>query len=172
MPLVLMGDNLIDPSAEEHMLEIAQVRTRVKGPVIAPGDVEYDAARTVFVGGIDRRPAVIVRAADATDVSAVVALARQTGLELAIRSGGHSAAGHGVCDGGIVLDLSPMRALQVDAEDRSAWAEAGLTAGEYSAAAGPYGLATGFGGTGAVGIGGIPPGGGAGPPVPQRCPPD
>src|SRR2546422_8825380 len=114
MPLVLMGDNLIDPSAEEHMLEIAQVRTRVKGPVIAPGDVEYDAARTVFVGGIDRRPAVIVPA-HATDVSAVVALARQTGLELAIRSGGHSAAAHGVCDGGIVLDLSPMRALQVDA---------------------------------------------------------
>jgi len=157
-----MGDNLIDPSAEEHMLEIAQVRTRVKGPVIAPGDVEYDAARTVFVGGIDRRPAVIVRAADATDVSAVVALARQTGLELAIRSGGHSAAGHGVCDGGIVLDLSPMRALQVDAEDRSAWAEAGLTAGEYSAAADAYGLATGFGDTGSVGIGGITLGGGIG----------
>ena len=144
------------------MLEIAQVRTRVKGPVIAPGDVEYDAARTVFVGGIDRRPAVIVRAADATDVSAVVALARQTGLELAIRSGGHSAAGHGVCDGGIVLDLSPMRALQVDAEDRSAWAEAGLTAGEYSAAADAYGLATGFGDTGSVGIGGITLGGGIG----------
>src|SRR3989442_12092214 len=167
MPLVLMGDNLIDPSAEEHMMEIAQIRTRVKGPVIAPGDVEYDAARTVFVGGIDRRPAVIVRAADATDVSAVVALARQTGLELAIRSGGHSAAGHGVCDGGIVLDLSPMRALQVDAEDRSAWAEAGLTAGEYSAAGDAYGVAPGFGGPGAVGTGGPPRGGGAGSPVCQ-----
>src|SRR3989441_4336231 len=162
MPLVLMGDNLIDPSAEEHMLEIAQVRTRVKGPVIAPGDVEYDAARTVFVGGIDRRPAVIVRAADATDVSAVVALARQTGLELAIRSGGHSAAGHGVCDGGSVLDLSRRRALEVDAEDRSAWAEGGLTAGEYSAAADAYGLATGLGDTGSVGIGGITLGGGIG----------
>src|SRR3989442_6216508 len=135
MPLVVMGDNLIDPSAEEHMLEIAQVRTRVKGPVIAPGDVEYDAARTVFVGGIDRRPAVIVRAADATDVSAVVALARQTGLELAIRSGGHSAAGHGVCDGRHVLEPSPIRALPVDSEDRSAAARAGPTGGQESAAA-------------------------------------
>src|SRR2546428_14072938 len=120
MPLVLMGDNLIDPSAEEHMLEIAQVRTRVKGPVIAPGDVEYDAARTVFVGGIDRRPAVIVRAADATDVSAVVALARQTGLEPATRGGGGSAAGPGGGQGGIVLVLSAVRALRGRSEGTTA----------------------------------------------------
>ena len=143
-------------------ITIAQVRTRAKGAVIAPGDAGYDAARTVFVGGIDRRPAVIVRAADAADVSSVVALARQTGLQLAIRSGGHSAAGHGVCDDGIVLDLSPMRALQIDAEQRTAWADAGLTAGEYSAAADAYGLATGFGDTGSVGVGGITLGGGIG----------
>ena len=69
----------------------------------------YDEARTVFSGGIDRRPAVIVRVADATDVARVVSLARETGLELAVRSGGHSAAGHSVSDGGIVLDLSDMR---------------------------------------------------------------
>jgi FAD/FMN-containing dehydrogenase len=91
-----------------------------------------------------------------------VALARRTGLELAIRSGGHSLAGHGVCDGGILLDVSPMRAIQIDAEQRSAWAEAGLTAGEYSAAADAYGLATGFGDSGSVGIGGITLGGGIG----------
>jgi FAD/FMN-containing dehydrogenase len=143
-----------------HM--ISELRSTVKGAVIAPGDAGYDAARTVFYGGIDRRPAVIVRAGDATDASAVVALSRRTGLELAIRSGGHSLAGHGVCDGGIVLDLSPMRAIQIDAEQRTAWAEAGLTAGEYSAAADAYGLATGFGDSGSVGIGGITLGGGIG----------
>ena len=143
-------------------ITISQLRTMVKGPVIAPGDAAYDTARTVFVGGIDRRPAVIVRAADASDVAFVVSLARQTRLELAIRSGGHSAAGHSVCDGGIVLDLSQMRALQIDAEHRSAWAESGLTAGEYSVAADAHGLATGFGDTGSVGIGGITLGGGIG----------
>jgi FAD/FMN-containing dehydrogenase len=143
-----------------HM--ISELRSTVKGAVIAPGDAGYDAARTVFYGGIDRRPAVIVRAGDATDVSAVVALSRRTGLELAIRSGGHSLAGHGVCDGGIVLDLSPIRAIQIDAEQRTAWAEAGSTAGEYSAAADAYGLATGFGDSGSVGIGGITLGGGIG----------
>jgi FAD/FMN-containing dehydrogenase len=141
---------------------IAQLRTMLKGAVIAPGDAGYDAARTVFYGAIDRRPAVVIRAEDATDVSAIVALARRTGLELAVRSGGHSLAGHGVCDGGIVLDLSPMRALQIDAERRTAWAEAGLTAGEYSAAADAYGLATGFGDSGSVGVGGITLGGGIG----------
>lgn len=141
---------------------IAQLRTMLKGAVIAPGDADYDAARTVFYGAIDRRPAVVIRARDATDVSVIVALARRTGLELAVRSGGHSLAGHSVCDGGIVLDLSPMRALQIDAEQRTAWAEAGLTAGEYSAAADAYGLATGFGDSGSVGIGGITLGGGIG----------
>ena len=143
-------------------ITISQLRAMVKGRVFAPGDAAYDTARTVFVGGIDRRPAVIVRAADATDVSFVVTLARETGLELAIRSGGHSAAGHGVSDGGIVLDLSEMRAVQIDAEHRIAWAESGLTAGDYTAAAGAYGLATGFGDTGSVGIGGITLGGGIG----------
>src|SRR3981081_1879801 len=88
-------------------ITIAQLRTTVKGPVIAPGDAGYDAARTVFYGGIYQRPALLVRAADSTDVSAVVALARGTGLALAVRGGGHSLAGYGVCDGGIVLDLSP-----------------------------------------------------------------
>jgi FAD/FMN-containing dehydrogenase len=130
--------------------------------VIAPGDAEYDGMRTVFYGGFDRRPAVIVRVADATDVARVVSLAQATGLELAVRSGGHSVAGHGVSDGGIVLDLSDMRALQIDPERRTAWAQTGLTAGEYTTAAGAYGLVTGFGDTSSVGIGGITLGGGVG----------
>src|SRR5215211_650975 len=118
--------------------------------------------RAVFYGGIDRRPALIVRVADATDVSRVVALARESGLELAVRSGGHSVAGHSVSDGGIVLDLSEMKNLEIDLQRRTAWAQTGLTAGEYTAAAGAHGLATGFGDTGSVGIGGITLGGGVG----------
>jgi FAD/FMN-containing dehydrogenase len=130
--------------------------------VILPDDAEYDAARMVFYGGIDRWPAVIIRVADATDVAQVVSLARATRTELAVRSGGHSIAGHGVSNGGIVLDLSDMKALNIDVEHRTAWAETGLTAGEYTKAAGVFGLATGFGDTGSVGIGGITLGGGVG----------
>jgi FAD/FMN-containing dehydrogenase len=130
--------------------------------VIAPDDPEYDQARTLFAGGIDRRPAVIIRPVDATEVAQVVSLARDTGLELAVRSGGHSAAGHSVSDGGIVLDLTDMRALDIDVDGRTVWAETGLTAREYSAAVGAHGLATGFGDTGSVGIGGITLGGGVG----------
>jgi len=94
-------------------LSISQLRAEIAGRVIAPDDGEYDAARTIFIGGVDRRPAVIVRAADATDVSRVVLLARETRLELSVRSGGHSGAGHGVSEGGIVLDLSAMRGLEI-----------------------------------------------------------
>ena len=132
------------------------------GTVIGPDDSGYDNARTVFSGAIDRRPALIARVANATDVAHVVALARDGGLELAVRSGGHSGAGHGVTEGGIVLDLSGMRALEIDVKGRTAWAETGLTAGEYTDAAGAHGLATGFGDAGTVGIGGITLGGGAG----------
>jgi FAD/FMN-containing dehydrogenase len=143
-------------------LSIPQLRATLNGRVVAPDDAGYDQARTVFYGGVDHRPAVIIRAKDATDVARVVSLARETGLELSIRSGGHSLAGHGVANSGIMLDLSPMRALDIDVEQHTAWAETGLTAGEYTAAAGAYGLATGFGDTGSVGIGGITLSGGIG----------
>jgi hypothetical protein len=143
-------------------ISIPQLRAGLNGRVIAPDDPGYDEARTVFYGGIDRRPGVIARTADASDVSHVVSLARETGMELAVRSGGHSIPGHCVSDGGIVLDLSDMRALDIDAERRTAWAQTGLTAGEYSSAAAAHGLATGFGDTGSVGIGGITLGGGVG----------
>jgi FAD/FMN-containing dehydrogenase len=143
-------------------IEISALRAGVKGRVIAPGDSEYDAARTPFYGGIDRRPAVIVRVADAADVARVVSLARETGLELAVRSGGHSIPGHSVSDGGIMLDLAGLTSLDIDIERRTAWAETGLTAAEYAVAAGAHGLATGFGDTGSVGIGGLTLGGGVG----------
>ena len=143
-------------------LSIPQLRGQVNGRVIAPGDADYDEARTVFYGGIDRRPAIIVRPADTADVAHIVALARDSGLELAVRSGGHSLAGHSASEGGIVLDLSDLRAIDIDIERRTAWAWAGLTAGEYSVAAAAHGLGTGFGDMGSVGIGGITLGGGVG----------
>ena len=143
-------------------LAIPQLRAEIKGQVITPEDAGYDAARTVFYGGFDRHPALIVRVADAADVARVIALARETGLELAVRGGGHSVPGHSVTEGGIVLDLSAMKALDIDVATRTAWAEAGLTAGEYTTAAGAHGLVTGFGDTGSVGIAGITLGGGVG----------
>ena len=141
---------------------IADLRALFNGRVIAPGDLGYDKARTVFYGGVDRRPAAVVQVKDTGDVCRLVILARETGLGLAVRSGGHSAAGHSVVEGGIVLDLSKMKAMQIDVQSRTAWVETGLTAGEYTAAAGVYGLATGFGDTGSVGIGGLTLGGGVG----------
>lgn len=137
------------------------LRARVTGTVIAPGDPTYDQARTV-VTPVDRHPAAIVRPTDTADVQRVVDYARDSGLILAVRSGGHSGAGHGTCDDGIVLDLSSMKGLEIDPEARTAWAEAGLTAGEYTTRTAEHGLATGFGDTGSVGIGGITTGGGIG----------
>jgi FAD/FMN-containing dehydrogenase len=144
------------------MLSMPDLTDQLQGRVITPEDPDYDQARTVFVGGVDRRPAAIVRVADADDVARVIAIARDGGLELAVRGGGHSGAGHGVSEGGLVIDLASLRAIEIDPDARSAWAEAGLTAGEYTTAAGGHGLATGFGDAGSVGIGGLTLGGGVG----------
>ncbi|MBK9602646.1 MAG: FAD-binding oxidoreductase [Anaerolineales bacterium] len=141
---------------------ISELRALFNGRVIAPDDPRYEQARTVFYGGIDRHPAAIVRVADAGDVSRLVSVAREAGIELAIRSGGHSNAGHSTTEGGIVLDLSAMKDLQINVQDKTAWAEAGLTAGEYVAQTAAHGLTTGFGDTGTVGLGGITLGGGVG----------
>ena len=160
-----MSQETRDPSSpvtDATAAVVSDLLALLNGRVIAPGDPGYDEARAVYYGGFDRRPAAIVRAANATDVSRVVSLARESGTELAVRSGGHSVAGHGVSEGGIVLDLSEMRELEIDVEARTAWAEGGLTTGEYSVAAAAHGLATGFGDSGSVGIGGIALGGGVG----------
>jgi FAD/FMN-containing dehydrogenase len=153
---------LTSPETNPTTISITELRAALSGRVIAADDAGYDEARAVFYGGIDCRPAVIIWVASVADVSQVVSLARETGLNLAVRSGGHSLAGYSTTDGGIVLDLSEMKALQIDTERRTAWAETGLTAGEYTAVAGAHGLATGFGDTGSVGIGGITLGGGVG----------
>ena len=143
-------------------ISIPKLRVEVNGRVVAQGDAEYDDARTLFYGGFDRRPAVIVRAADAADVARVIELARETGLQLAVRSGGHSVPGHSTTEGGIVLDLRDLNGLEIDVDSRTAWAETGLTTGRYTDAAAEHGLATPFGDTGSVGIGGLTLGGGVG----------
>lgn len=141
---------------------ISNLRANLNGNVIAPDDRAYDDARSVFFTGFDRRPAAIVRAANASDVARVVTLARETGAELAVRSGGHSRAGHGTSEGGIVLDLADMNAVEIDSDGRTAWAQTGVTAGDYTKATGERGRATGLGDTPTVGLGGITLSGGIG----------
>lgn len=144
-----------------HRDAIRALRAAASGRVITPDDADYDAARTV-ASGFDRRPAVIVQPVDTTAVARIIDLAREAGLPLVVRSGGHSAAGHSICDDGIVLDLAAMRRLEIDRSRRTAWAETGLTAGEFTHAASEHGLACGFGDTASVGIGGLTLGGGIG----------
>jgi FAD/FMN-containing dehydrogenase len=151
-----------DRTMSTPMISISDLRSRVRGRVIGPDDHDYDAARAVFYGGLDRRPAAVVRVADERDVASVIALARDVGLEVAVRSGGHSAAGHGTSEGGLVIDLAELREIDIDPGARLAGARTGLTAAAYSVSAGEHGLATGFGDTGSVGIGGITLGGGVG----------
>jgi len=149
-------------SPTKTALDLTDLRAAYPGRAILPGDADYDQARATFYGWVDKSPAAIIRVTNNNEVARVIMLARETGLELAIRSGGHSGAGHSVSEGGIVLDLSNMRQLDIDVAGQTARAEAGLTAGEYTTAVGAHGLATGFGDTGTVGIGGLTLGGGVG----------
>lgn len=141
---------------------VDRLRGIVRGPVITQDDPEYAEARLVEACPPDVRPLAIVRVCDAADVQAVVNLARELDVALAVRGGGHSAAAHGTIDGGLVLDTSALTGLEIDVAGRTARAGAGLTAGEYVQAVGEHGLATGFGDTAAVGISGITLGGGLG----------
>jgi FAD/FMN-containing dehydrogenase len=142
-------------------LSIPDLRAAFSERAIVPGDTEYDKARTIFYG-VDRRPAAVIKVKNAAEVARVIALTREYGLELAVRSGGHSSAGHSMTEGGIVLDLSNMKDVQIDLESKTAWAESGLTASEFTNATAAHGLAVGFGDTGNVGLGGITLGGGVG----------
>jgi FAD/FMN-containing dehydrogenase len=149
-------------TAQQSPLPVSQLRDELAGRVLGPGDPGYDEARRVVLPAVDRRPAAIVRPVDAGEVARVVTLARETGVELAVRGGGHSQAGHGTTDGGIVLDLTGLRGLEIDPGAHVAHASGGLTSGEVTGAAAPHGLAVGFGDTASVGIGGLTLGGGLG----------
>ncbi|MBX6342282.1 MAG: FAD-dependent oxidoreductase, partial [Thermomicrobiaceae bacterium] len=122
--------------------DIEAFRGMIRGDLIAPDHPDYDTARKVYNAMIDKRPALVVRAADVADVIATVALAREHGLPLAVRGGGHNVAGLGSVDDGVVLDLSRMRGVRVDPERYAARVEGGATWGDVDHATHAFGLAT------------------------------
>lgn len=142
--------------------DIDAFRARLAGDVLLPGDPGYDDARSVFNGHIDRHPAVIARCRRADDVAAAVAFARDEGLEIAVRGGGHSAVGHSVCDGGLMINLSEMQQVTVDPAARRARCGGGATWADVDAATAAHGLAVPGGIVGHTGIGGLTLGGGMG----------
>jgi FAD/FMN-containing dehydrogenase len=121
---------------------IEGVRERARGQVITPSDDGYEGARKVYNGMIDRRPSVVIRAVDVADVMAGVDYARENGLDLAVRGGAHSVPGFGTCDGGVVIDLSPMRGVRVDPNRKTARAGGGTLWADFNHATYPFGLAT------------------------------
>ena len=139
-----------------------RLRDSVQGLVIGPEDECYDDARAIWNGAIDRRPACIVRCTGVADVVAAVRFARERNLLVAVRSGGHGVGGHAVCDGGLVIDLSPMKGIRVDPATRTARAEAGVLWGELDRETQLFGLATVGGIVTHTGIAGLTLGGGIG----------
>src|SRR3954471_1616505 len=149
-----------DPTILSPRLD--ELAARFSGALLEPGAPRYDQARGVWNGMVDRRPAVIACCAGADDVVAAVASARHLGVTVAVRGGGHSAAGHSTCDGGVVIDLGPMKSIRVDAHQRTVRAEAGLTWGEFDRETQNYGLAVTGGRFSTTGIAGLTLGSGSG----------
>jgi FAD/FMN-containing dehydrogenase len=141
---------------------IADLRAAVRGRVLMPGDGDYDDARRVWNGMIDKRPGLIVQAASAADVAPTIALARATGLPLAIRGGGHNVAGNGTVEDGIVLDMGRLNAVEVDPDARLVRVAAGATLGDIDRATEPFELAVPIGVVSGTGIAGLTLGGGVG----------
>jgi len=141
---------------------IDELRAEVNGHAITPDDADYEAARAVYNGMIDKRPAVVVRVAGVNEVATCVNFARNYGLDLAIRGGGHSAPGFGTCDDGIVIDFSAMTRVEVDPVARTARAQAGATWAMLNRATHAFGLATPGGIVGSTGVAGLTLGGGIG----------
>jgi FAD/FMN-containing dehydrogenase len=143
-------------------MQIEQVRSRVRGAIVQPGDGLYDTVRKVHNGMIDKRPSIIVRCVDTADVIAAVDYARTNNLLTAVRGGGHNGAGLGSCDDGLVIDLSQMRGIHVDAAERTVRVEGGALWGDVDHATHPFGLAVPCGFISSTGVGGLTLGGGIG----------
>lgn len=156
MATTISTDPILDPTA------LASFVAAMRGVVLFPGDPGYDGARAVYNAMIDKHPAVIARCADVADVIAAVTFAREQQIPLAVRGGGHSGAGLGTIDGGLVLDLSQMHSVRVDPVARTVRGEGGATLADLNHATEPFGLATPSGIIATTGVGGITLGGGLG----------
>jgi FAD/FMN-containing dehydrogenase len=144
------------------MTTVEEFKARLRGCLLHPGEDGYDQARKIWNGMFDRRPAMIARCAGAADVISAVNFARDNKLQVAVRGGGHSLPGHSVCDGGVVIDLSPMKAIRVDPAARTARAEPGVKWLEFDRETQAFGLATTGGTASDTGIAGLTLGGGLG----------
>jgi FAD/FMN-containing dehydrogenase len=155
----LAPENQDAPFSDETL---GALRDRVRGAVLTDGEDGYDTARSVWNGMIDRKPAVIVRCAGAADVRAAVDFARDAGTVLSVRGGGHNIAGSAVCDGGVMIDLTPMKSVRVDPFAGTARVEPGVTLGEFDREAQAFGLVTPTGINSTTGVAGLALGGGFG----------
>jgi FAD/FMN-containing dehydrogenase len=151
-----------DPRRMSLLLPSAPIIPRFTGTLIGPDDDGYETARRVYNGMIDRRPALIARCESVPDVAAALAYARAEGLEVAVRAGGHAAPGFATTDGGIVIDLSPLKAIEVDPVRRVAWVQPGVLWGELDAATQEHGLAVTGGRVSSTGVAGFTLGSGSG----------
>ena len=142
--------------------DVASLRSGFDGQILQPGDDGYDESRRIWNGMIDRHPAVIARCTAAADVAAAVRFGRSGGLEIAVRGGGHGVAGYAVPEGGLMVDLSPMNKVRVDADRRRAWVQGGALLGSLDQASQRFGLATTAGNVSHTGVGGLTLGGGMG----------
>jgi FAD/FMN-containing dehydrogenase len=141
---------------------VGAFKAALRGELIAPGDAKYDEARKVYNGMINRRPRLIARCTNVADVITAVNFGRDNGLAVSIRGGGHNAAGLGVCDDGLVVDLSPMRWVHVDPQKKTIRAGGGALWGDVDHAGHPFGLAVPAGFISTTGVGGLTLGGGIG----------
>ena len=141
---------------------ITEFRGQFRGEVIEPNDAAYEDARKVYNGMIDRKPRLIARCTDAGDVMAAVRMAKTNGLQVSIRGGGHNAAGLGVCDDGVVIDLAPIKYVRVDPSSRTALVGAGCKWSDVDHATHAFGLAVPSGIIGTTGVAGLTLGGGMG----------
>jgi len=156
----LLEEQLMSTTLDSALF--AELAREVSGSVLSPEDADYEAARAVHNGLIDRRPALIVRCQTVCDVAAALAFARRAGLEVSIRGGGHNVAGHAVTDGGVMIDLAEMRGIAIDPDRANATVEGGVLWGELNEAAAKHGLAVTGGAVSGTGIAGYTLGGGLG----------
>jgi FAD/FMN-containing dehydrogenase len=155
----MVGRNIMTTLLKEPL---GKLKTRVKADVVLPDDPLYHEIREIWNAMIDRRPAVIVQCAEAADVSYAIAFARENGLEISIRGAGHNIAGNAVCDNGVMIDLSTLKNVRIDAQKRRAYVEPGATLADFDQAAQVHGLATPVGINSTTGIAGLTLGGGFG----------